>query len=153
MYTHRFAMFSLCIIIHEVSGVSAVAAHNHSLQSHHRRGKSASFSDLTMFSCRKARSVYTNLDFLLILYTRQAVLQVFLRNVYLLTKASRNKHRIQHRQNRFLTVFTLSRKNASRSASSVRQRSRRISLLSLRSLRLCVPHTAACSVCHGKVPA
>lgn len=51
------------------------------------------------------------------------------------------------------SVFTLFRKNASRSVSSVRQRSQRISLLSLRSLRLYVPHKAACSACRGKVPA
>lgn len=177
VYMRRFAMFSSCIVIHGVSGVLAIATHNHSSRPHRHFEKSAFYFDLAMFSCEKARSMYTNLDFLLILYTFPAVLQVFLRDVYLLIKTS---HIIQspvqaedqqislHLFSDALccirvlgipagvpagSVFTLSRKNASRSVSSVRQRSRRISLLSLRSLRLCVPHKVACSACRGKVPA
>lgn len=86
VYMRRFTMFSSRIVIHGVSRVLAVATHNYSPRPHRHFEKSAFYFDLAMFSCEKARSMYTNLDFLLILYTFPAVLQVFLRDVYLLIK-------------------------------------------------------------------
>ena len=89
VYTRRFDVFWSCIIIHDISKFSPVVMYIYLSERCLRLGTAASFRDFTMISGRKARSVYTNLRFLLDLYTRKAVFPGFSAYVYLLIRYTR----------------------------------------------------------------
>ena len=69
VHTRRFGVLGSRIVIHEFPMIASIVMHVYSSEQCHRLDTSASACDLAVISGGKARSMYTNLSFLLDLYT------------------------------------------------------------------------------------